>query len=164
MLVAVMALGTMTAIAQEDVQAVATEGTETAIEATEEATEAVTDQATEVVIEEVEATEAVTEEATEEAVEATEEVTEEAVEATEEVSDEAEVATEEVVEAQDGFNEVTLEEVPEAITTALEAAHPGATISKAYVNEASQYKLEVAKEDGASVELYADAEGNWIEM
>ncbi|MGI9550034.1 MAG: hypothetical protein ACR2MT_02450 [Aurantibacter sp.] len=85
----------------------------------------------------------------------------EAVEATEAVV--AEEATE-AVEAQDGFNEVALEEVPEAITAALEAAHPGATISKAYVNENSQYKLEVAKEDGTTAELYADAEGNWIEM
>ena len=74
-----------------------------------------------------------------------------------------EVATE-VVESQDGFNEVALEEVPAAITEALEAAHPGATISKAYLNEEAQYKLEVAKEDSETAELYADAEGNWIEM
>lgn len=73
------------------------------------------------------------------------------------------VATE-VMEEQDAFAEIALEELPEAITVALEAAHPGATIAKAYVNEAAQYKLEVAKEDGEAVELYADAEGNWIEM
>jgi len=75
-----------------------------------------------------------------------------------------EVATEAVAEAQDSFNEVALEEVPAAITEALEAAHPGATISKAYLNEDAQYKLEVAKEDGETAELYADAEGNWLEM
>jgi len=75
-----------------------------------------------------------------------------------------EVATEVVAEAQDSFNEVALEEVPAAITEALEAAHPGATISKAYLNEDAQYKLEVAKEDGETAELYADAEGNWLEM
>lgn len=73
-------------------------------------------------------------------------------------------AATEVMEVQDAFAEIAIEELPEAITTALEAAHPGATISKAYVNEAAQYKLEVAKEDGEAVELYADAEGNWIEM
>ncbi|WP_430906084.1 hypothetical protein [Maribacter sp. 2-571] len=77
---------------------------------------------------------------------------------------EAVATTTEVVEAQDAFAEVALEELPEAITAALEAAHPGATISKAYVNEAAQYKLDVTKEDGEAVELYADAEGNWIEM
>lgn len=75
----------------------------------------------------------------------------------------AAVATE-VVEAQDSFAEVAVEELPEAITAALATDHPGATISKAYINEAAQYKLEVATEDGTAVELYADAEGNWIEM
>ena len=70
----------------------------------------------------------------------------------------------EEVAAQDGFNEIATEEVPEAITTALEEAHPGATIDKASMNDQDQYKLEVTKEDGESAELYADAEGNWIEM
>lgn len=74
-----------------------------------------------------------------------------------------EEAATEVVESQDGYNEVAIEELPEAIATALEAAHPGATISKAYINEEAEYKLEVAKEDGEEVELYADAEGNWID-
>lgn len=84
---------------------------------------------------------------------------------------ESEIAVEEavaevevVVEAQDAFTEVAIEELPEAITKALATDHPGTTISKAYVNEETQYKLEVAKEDGSTVELYADAEGNWIEM
>ena len=74
------------------------------------------------------------------------------------------VATEMVEETQDTFAEVAVEELPEAITAALATDHPGATIGKAYVNEAAQYKLEVAKEDGTAVEMYADAEGNWIEM
>ncbi len=84
--------------------------------------------------------------------------------AQEEEAKEAVAVATEVVEEQDGFAEIALEELPEAITAALEAAHPGATIAKAYVNEAAQYKLEVTKEDGEAVELYADAEGNWIEM
>ncbi|MFK7812661.1 MAG: hypothetical protein AB8B59_09215 [Maribacter sp.] len=83
--------------------------------------------------------------------------------AQEEETSVVEVATE-IVEAQDAFAEVAIEELPEAITAALEVAHPGATISQAYVNEAAQYKLEVAKEDGEEAVLYADAEGNWIEM
>lgn len=104
--------------------------------------------------------------AQEEVQEVTTEATEVAADATEAI----EATATEVVEAteamttQDGFNEVALEEVPEAISKALETAHPGATISKAYVNEESQYKLEVAQEDGTEVELYADSEGNWIEM
>lgn len=75
-----------------------------------------------------------------------------------------EMAEDAADQAQDGFNEVAVEELPAAITDALESAHPGATISKAYMNEEAQYKLEVAKEDGETAELYADAEGNWIDM
>lgn len=78
-----------------------------------------------------------------------------------------EAATEvaaEAVEAQDAFAEVAIEELPETITAALAKDHPAATIAKAYVNEAAQYKLEVTKEDGTAVELFADAEGNWIEL
>lgn len=70
----------------------------------------------------------------------------------------------EVMEEQDDFAEVAIEELPEAITQALATDYPETTISKAYVNEAAQYKLEIAKEDGEAIELYADAEGNWIEL
>tara|TARA_R110000796_G_scaffold250788_3_gene380640 strand:+ start:44766 stop:45071 length:306 start_codon:yes stop_codon:yes gene_type:complete len=62
------------------------------------------------------------------------------------------------------FTEIKLEEVPEAITKALEKDFPGATITKAFINGESEYKLEVAKSESESVELYADAEGNWLDM
>ncbi len=62
------------------------------------------------------------------------------------------------------FTEIAIEELPSAITEALAKDHPGATIEKAFVNEEAKYKLEVTKEDGSAVELYADAEGNWLEM
>lgn len=62
------------------------------------------------------------------------------------------------------FTEIAVSEVPEAVTTALEQAYPGATLDKAYKNNDGQYKLEVSSEDGSTMELYADAEGNWIEM
>ncbi len=89
----------------------------------------------------------------------------EAETAVEEVVTEATAAeATEAVEAQDGFTEVAIEELPAAISEALATDHPGATISKASVNESAQYKLEVAKEDGTTAELFADAEGNWIEM
>ena len=74
-----------------------------------------------------------------------------------------ETATEMVAE-QDGFTEIAADQLPGPVSAALEAAYPGATISKAYVNEAGQYKLEVVKEDGEEIKLYADAEGNWLEM
>ncbi|MBD0777018.1 hypothetical protein HPE56_04355 [Maribacter sp. ANRC-HE7] len=62
------------------------------------------------------------------------------------------------------YTEIAASEVPEAITTALEEAYPDVTLVKAYKNGEEQYKLEVSSEDGSTTELYADAEGNWIEM
>ncbi|MDC6404500.1 MULTISPECIES: hypothetical protein [Maribacter] len=63
-----------------------------------------------------------------------------------------------------GFEEISVSEVPEAVTMALETDYPGATINKAHVNEESTYKLEVTTQDGSSMELYADSDGNWLEM
>ena len=74
-----------------------------------------------------------------------------------------EVATE-AVAAQDEFSEVAVAELPEAVTAAVAKNYPTATIDKAYTNEAQQFKLEVSLEDGTSGTLYADAEGNWIEL
>lgn len=62
------------------------------------------------------------------------------------------------------FQEISISDVPAAVTTAIETDYPGATLDKAYVNENDQYKLEVSSEDGTMMELYTDAEGNWIEM
>ena len=100
---------------------------------------------------------------------ATEAVVEEAAteEAVEEVA--AKSAAEEAVAAvgeapQDGYTEVAIEELPASISEAMATDYPTATISMAYVNEAAQYKLEIANEDGTTAELFADAEGNWIEM
>ncbi len=62
------------------------------------------------------------------------------------------------------FQEISTSDVPAAIVTAMETDYPGATLNKAYINESNQYKLEVSSEDGSMMELYADAEGNWIEM
>ena len=74
-----------------------------------------------------------------------------------------EVATE-VAIAQDDFTAIEASELPEAVSTALATDHPSAIINKAYVNKEEQYKLEVALEDGTEATLYADKEGNWIEL
>jgi hypothetical protein len=42
--------------------------------------------------------------------------------------------------------------------------YPTATVDKAYKNDKDQYKLELSLEDGTQGTVYADAEGNWIEM
>lgn len=70
----------------------------------------------------------------------------------------------EVVAAQDDFSAIEISELPEAVAAAVAKSYPTATISKAYTNEANQYKLEVALEDGTAGTLYADADGNWIEL
>lgn len=70
----------------------------------------------------------------------------------------------EVVASQDDFTETDVTELPAEVTAAVAKNYPTASIDKAYVNEAKQYKLEVSLEDGTSGTLYADAEGNWIEL
>ncbi|QWX83279.1 hypothetical protein H0I23_12565 [Cellulophaga sp. HaHaR_3_176] len=65
--------------------------------------------------------------------------------------------------AQD-FSEIKIEALPEAITAAFEKDFPGATIKKAHVNGEAEYKLEVSVEGGEGLELYADGEGNWLDM
>ena len=74
-----------------------------------------------------------------------------------------EVATE-VAVAQDDFTAIETSELPEAVSTAVATNYPSATINKASVNKEEQYKLEVALEDGTEGVLYADKDGNWIEM
>ena len=100
------------------------------------------------------AQEEVTDQAAETAVEATDAT--DAVEATE--------AVEEVAATQDDFSEIAAEELPEAVTAAVAKNYPTASIDKAYINESKQYKLEVSLEDGTAGTLYADENGNWIEM
>jgi uncharacterized iron-regulated membrane protein len=56
---------------------------------------------------------------------------------------------------------VEVETVPDAVKAALETAHPGAILGKAYINEKKEYKLEITVGDQKAT-VYADAEGNWI--
>ncbi len=105
--------------------------------------------------------------ATEMAPENTDEATQAVDEATEAVGDEtqsAEEASDAVTESQNDFSEVAPDELPESVTDAVSKNYPTASIDKAYVNEANQYKLEVSLEDGTAGTLYADENGNWIEM
>jgi hypothetical protein len=152
MFVAVMSLGTMAAFAQEDVQEVTTEVSVEAV-APEVSVEAVTPEVSveAVAPESDQTTEAIAEEAPEAVM-----AGEEAVEATEIAADAA--------VAQDGFVEVTIEEVPVAITEALSKDYPEAKVAKAHKNDKEQYKLEIVDQDGTELVLFADSEGNWIEM
>jgi hypothetical protein len=55
-------------------------------------------------------------------------------------------------DAQDGFSEIAMEEVPEAVTSMIETNYPG------------HYKVEVSLEDGTSGALIVDEEGNAVEQ
>jgi hypothetical protein len=72
------------------------------------------------------------------------------------------VSTETKGATQEEFKAITAEEVPAPVHAALEVAHPGAVVESAHINEAKEYKLEIAVKDEKST-LYSDAEGNWIE-
>ncbi|RAV27736.1 hypothetical protein [Sinomicrobium soli] len=67
-----------------------------------------------------------------------------------------------VVINQEEFTEITVDEVPEAVTEALERDFAGATIDKAYTNEAKEYKLEITMGEQTGV-LYANENGEWIQ-
>ncbi|MFD2099868.1 hypothetical protein [Flagellimonas iocasae] len=62
------------------------------------------------------------------------------------------------------FEEINVSDLPEAVTTAVSTNYPTAKVDKAYKNDKDQYKLELALEDGTKGTVYADAEGNWIDM
>ncbi|SHG51719.1 hypothetical protein [Flagellimonas flava] len=69
----------------------------------------------------------------------------------------------EVTTVQD-FQEINVADLPAAVVEAVQKDYPTATINKAYKNESDQFKLELSLKDGASGTVYADAEGNWIEL
>lgn len=68
-----------------------------------------------------------------------------------------------VVVAQD-FEEISVSDLPEAVSSAVAKDYPTAKVDKAYKNDQDQYKLDLSLEDGTTGTVYADAEGNWIEM
>ncbi len=73
----------------------------------------------------------------------------------------AQSATETAKPTQEKFKEVKAEEVPEAVSKSLAKAYPEATVSKAYVNDKKEYKLDIAVGDQKAT-VFADATGNWI--
>lgn len=86
-----------------------------------------------------------------------------AVEAEAAVETEAAVEAEAPAQDEENYQEVAVEELPEAVTSAVANSYPTASINKAFKNEANEYKLEVALQDGTAGTLFADESGNWIE-
>ncbi|PXY44746.1 hypothetical protein [Flavobacterium hydrophilum] len=64
---------------------------------------------------------------------------------------------------QSEYTEISNDQVPAAVKTALEAAYPGAVLEKAYVNDQTQYKLDIAVGDQKAT-VYSDANGNWLKI
>jgi len=67
------------------------------------------------------------------------------------------------ITASEEFKEVALENVPTEVKTALAKDLATATLNKAYVNSAEQYKLEISI-DGTDNVVYADKDGNWLKI
>lgn len=71
-----------------------------------------------------------------------------------------------VAVAEDGFEKIELTELPEAVTTAVTRDFQGATTQEAWAKEKEGkviYKIKL-NVDGEDKKVYADAEGNWIDM
>lgn len=64
--------------------------------------------------------------------------------------------------AQKGFTEVSMDEVPEPIMTAVKKNYPNATVNMVQMNKKMQYKLDATMEDGTEQTMMMDAEGNPI--
>lgn len=70
----------------------------------------------------------------------------------------------EVISVADEFTEISVSEVPKAIMDAIAKNYPTANVEKAYINEEEQYKLSLSLEDGTKGDLFADKDGNWLDM
>lgn len=70
-------------------------------------------------------------------------------------------SSEKVITVAGEFIELKITELPTAIAEALKKSHPNAVISKAYVNESKQYKLELTNGDKSET-ILTDATGTIV--
>lgn len=66
------------------------------------------------------------------------------------------------IKVSEEFTEVGVDELPDAIISAVKNDYASSIITKAYVNNSKQYKLLITV-DGNLETVYADEEGNWLE-
>lgn len=62
---------------------------------------------------------------------------------------------------QEKYKEIKAEELPEGVKAALKASYPEAAVTKVYVNDKKEYKMDIAVGDQKGT-VYTDAEGNWL--
>jgi len=67
-----------------------------------------------------------------------------------------------VVVKNDDFKEITLKEVPVAVKTAIVEDFISAFVTKVYVNESKQYKIELTIDDETKFVVFANKEGTWL--
>lgn len=75
-------------------------------------------------------------------------------------------AQEELQQQKDEMQKIEVQELPEEVQQAVERDFQGATISEAFVEEKEgekKYKIVLTTQEGETKELYADAQGNWID-
>lgn len=65
---------------------------------------------------------------------------------------------------QEDFKAISNDALPQAVLQSLATDYPDWSLAKAYVNKEEVYKLEVRKTSGETAVLYADKDGNWIEI
>lgn len=86
--------------------------------------------------------------------------------ATAQVTGEENAPQEEQMQQKHDFEKIEVADLPAEVQQAVERDFQGATIAEAYSkdkNGEKKFKLVVTTTDGQSKELYADAQGNWID-
>ena len=71
-----------------------------------------------------------------------------------------------VEEQQTEYTQIEEQDLPQEVQQALEKDYQGATLSEVYSAEKDGeviYKLVLSTQDGEALELFADAQGNWIQ-
>lgn len=84
--------------------------------------------------------------------------------ATAQVEEVTEETTHEVL--QEEMEQIEVAQLPAEVQQSVERDFQGATVSEAYVKEKegeTKYKIVLTTLQGETKELYADAEGNWID-
>lgn len=75
-------------------------------------------------------------------------------------------ATQQQEQQKNEMQEIQVSELPEEVRQAAERDFQGSTITEAFVKEKDgekKYKIVLTTQEGETRELYADAQGNWID-
>jgi hypothetical protein len=80
--------------------------------------------------------------------------------------DQEQMTTEQKMHQKEDWKQVEEQDLPGEVSQAIETDFMGATVSEAHVMEKDgekKYKLVLFTEEGETKEMYADAQGNWID-